>query len=115
MFTESVQGHDGASAEPLINIIGHGVGEIQILRCRPNPLPRLAQGGSRGQLGVHKHKYGPCGAGRMITESVQGHADRPKDVAVDPAGESAHPRAGGAVYPLYPKHSLVAIALSFCL
>ncbi len=70
---ESVQGHDGASLEPLIGVIGHGVVEIEFFRCRPNPLPRLAQGGSRGYLGVHKPKNGPCGAGRMFTESVQGH------------------------------------------
>ncbi len=51
MFTESVQGHDGASFEPLIGVIGHGVVEIDNFRCRPNPLPRLAQGGVPGVVG----------------------------------------------------------------
>ncbi len=51
MFAESVKEHHGASVEPLIYIIGHGVGEIQIFRCRPNPLPSLAQGGVPGAVG----------------------------------------------------------------
>ena len=51
MFTESVQEHDGASFEPHIGVIGHGDVEIENFRCRPNPLPRLAQGGVPGVVG----------------------------------------------------------------